>query len=180
MSEYCVACNSTGGVASCSVHSPYVKKIEMPEHEAKSHLIDYLSKRNKDLQSRLGLAVECLKFYAEAFKKQPTSSMMGEYTPFLIDGGKRARECLKQIEGEKKTKLGQGLKKGLKDVMKRKDKLRLRCEKILTGLGIELKNGEIISINEDECRIQYLGVNGGRLIFNAPKDKYRIKRVIKD
>jgi hypothetical protein len=99
VSEYCVACNSTGGVASCSVHSPYVKKIEMPEHEAKSHLIDYLSKRNKDLQSRLGLAVECLKFYAEAFKKQPTSSMMGEYTPFLIDGGKRARECLKQIEG---------------------------------------------------------------------------------
>lgn len=80
----------------------------------------------------------------------------------------------------KKTKLGQGLKKGLKDVMKRKDKLRLRCEKILTGLGIELKNGEIISINEDECRIQYLGVNGGRLIFNAPKDKYRIKRIQKE
>ncbi len=49
------------------------------------------------LQSRLDIAVECLKFYSEAFKKQPTSSMMGEYTPFLIDGGKRACEVLKQI-----------------------------------------------------------------------------------
>ena len=37
-------------------------------------------KENKydKLQSRLDMAVECLKFYSEAFKKQPTSSMMGE------------------------------------------------------------------------------------------------------
>lgn len=61
------------------------------------HSSKWMSEKIKDLQSRLNIAVECLKFYSEAFKKQPTSSMMGEYTPFLIDSGKRAREVLKQI-----------------------------------------------------------------------------------
>lgn len=49
------------------------------------------------LRAQLAEAVKELEFYAEGFTKRPTESMMGEFTPALVDRGARAQEFLAKL-----------------------------------------------------------------------------------
>ncbi len=76
------------------------------------HSSKWMSEKIKDLQSRLDMAVECLKFYAAEENWEFTSDFHGHESyeeikddeectaPCMSYGGKRAREVLKQIQGE--------------------------------------------------------------------------------
>ena len=54
----------------------------------------------EEAADEIKLLRETVEFYATGFNKKLTESMMGEYTPALVDRGARAQATLKQLENK--------------------------------------------------------------------------------
>lgn len=53
-----------------------------------------LTRQLEEAEKRIAVLEQTLEFYATGFAKKLTESMMGQYTPALVDGGARARAAL--------------------------------------------------------------------------------------
>lgn len=66
--------------------------LELPIGEYVS-LADY-----QKLESALSIARKALMFYGSATNKKISESKMGDFTPFLLDRGMKARDALEEID----------------------------------------------------------------------------------
>ena len=78
------------------------KGTELEYSKWKSFVVeekDQLKGQVFDLTNKNKLLIETVEFYETGFTKKLTESMMGEFTPALVDRGARAQATMKKVRG---------------------------------------------------------------------------------